>query len=224
MATTKLDKIKEVALQFLYAPMPNDIIVSHPFTTSTIALVDGKQLNLLDIKDLAVWNEYMTKFIRESDSFKPIYYMIQKPYKIGFLRLIRPYISLEEFSEFFRDAYISDEFPCRNYSKRELLVQLRKTDKKFLMRDEDYEVYCNLPQVVTAYRGVLKPKYSKGLSWSLDIKTAQWFGKRFAYGDEYLLCKINAPKERVYAYFNDRNEQEVLIDTKNLDVEYITQQ
>lgn len=222
MATTKLDKIKEVALQFLYAPMPNDIIVSHPFTTSTVTLVDGKQLNLLDMNDLAIWQAYMTKFIRESESFKPIYYMIQKPYKLGFLKLIRAYISLEEYSEFFRDAYISDEFPCRNNSKRDLLVQFRKLDKKSLMREEDYEVYCNLPQVVTAYRWILNQKYKKGLSWSLDVNIAQWFGKRFADGNNYLLCKVNAPKDRIYAYFNDRNEKEVIIDTTNLDIEYIT--
>lgn len=54
----------------------------------------------------------------------------------------------------------------------------------------------------------------KALSWSLDYEKAAWFAHRF--GEEGKVYEAQIAKEHIFAYFNSRNEQEVIVDPKHL--------
>src|SRR5260370_28278274 len=60
-----------------------------------------------------------------------------------------------------------------------LLRSLLKADRNYrhwFMRQEDFEVYQNLPEVITVYRGAyLDPQIDRGLSWSLEWDVAAIF-------------------------------------------------
>lgn len=217
--TTDLESIKEVAKNLLGAvPITDSLIVSHPFTQSNVALVDNKVLNLCEHDDFVLWYKCLSDLIDSCTDYYKIYIYITKPYKLAFLKFTKQFMTLDLFSDILKDAYTTVEFPNRdrNVSPRELKRWFKQADKAMLMSKEEYEVYTNLPSTVTVYRGVDSLKGAKGLSWTLNLKTAQWFSTRFRQKDSFVLCS-EVPKEKILAYFNDRNEYEVVVDTTNIE-------
>lgn len=58
-------------------------------------------------------------------------------------------------------------------------------------------------------------KNIKALSWTLDRETAEWFAHRF--GEEGTVYEAQIPKKYILAFFNGRNESEVVVDPKHLE-------
>ena len=70
---------------------------------------------------------------------------------------------------------------------------------------------------MTVCRGVTSynAKNIKALSWTLDRDTAEWFAHRF--GEEGTVYEAQISKEHILAFFNGRNESEVVVDPKYLE-------
>lgn len=82
------------------------------------------------------------------------------------------------------------------------------------MTEEDYLYYNNLPSEIEVFRGVSKGRVELGLSWTDNREKAIWFMERFKgkkMGEQKLL-KATIRKDDVLAYFNTRNEQEIVVD------------
>lgn len=128
-------------------------------------------------------------------------------------------MSLKDFSNYFAHAWVTAENPNMdvNCSLRYLVSCFRYCDKKELMVEEDYQFFQQLPDEVRVYRGVTPGHNPKGLSWTLNYEKAAWFSRRFETENEkgYILTAI-ANKKDILAYFNTRNEDEVVCDTKKL--------
>lgn len=87
-------------------------------------------------------------------------------------------------------------------------------DKRALMYDDEYEVYKNLPESFTIYRGVTPGRNPDGMSWTREYDKAEWFANRF--GEGYILEEI-ANKKDVLAFFSRRSEEEVVIEAKKVE-------
>mgnify|MGYP003294189619 FL=1 len=101
-------------------------------------------------------------------------------------------------------------------SKNRLLSLFKKAEPQFLMDKDEYEAFQNLEDTVTVYRGVTShnAKNIKALSWTLSYDTADWFAHRF--GEDGTVYEAQIDREHIYAYFNRRNEHEVIVDPKYL--------
>lgn len=85
------------------------------------------------------------------------------------------------------------------------------------MKKDDYNTWQRLPDSLKIYRGVGVSRNEKGLSWTNDKNTALWFAQRFNYGDKHgYLLEGTVCKKDILAYFNTRNEKEVLVDYKKV--------
>ena len=60
----------------------------------------------------------------------------------------------------------------------------------------------------------MNAKNIKALSWTLDKDTAEWFAHRF--GENGTVYEAQIQKKYIYAFFNSRNESEVIVDPKHL--------
>ena len=58
------------------------------------------------------------------------------------------------------------------------------------------------------------PRQGKALSWTLDRSVAEWFSTRFSEDGTVYQAQID--KSHIYAYFDGRNESEVIVDPKYL--------
>lgn len=91
-----------------------------------------------------------------------------------------------------------------------------------LMDDDERSIYMGLPDVVTVYRGC-GPHNRKGMSWSLDRAVAEKFPflNRYAVASPGLITG-RVKKNRILAYKNDRNEQEILsFSVKEVQMDFI---
>lgn len=224
---TNLSKIKETAKLFLHLPIQLDenlhplLCVHHPFISSCTTCIDHELVNILESPErLQDYNKHMEEEIDSGDLCK-IYMLIRAPYRLTFLKHCEPYLSPKDLAEYFADAWVSTENPNQdvNCPINYLIKMFKKCDKKHLMTEEDYQVYEQLPETFPIYRGVAVGRNPKGLSWTQNLKTAQWFAHRFDREDKKGYIQMGmAKKEDVLAYFNTRNEDEIVYNSRRLQI------
>lgn len=225
---TNLNQVKDMAKTFLMLDITetkmSPLIVKHPFTDTgviTFRKEDGSigQANLLEDKtELQKWRRQMARQIDRSESAFHIHLMVTKPYRLTFLKYAQPYLSKRDFSEILNDAWVRSENPNSdpNVSQKELLAMFRAAEPTDLMDEDEYLQFRQLDDTVTVYRGVtsFNAENIKALSWTIDYEKAAWFAHRF--GEEGKVYEAQIAKEHIFAYFNSRKEQEVIVDPKHL--------
>ena len=145
-----------------------------------------------------------------------VFLMVSSPYRIQFLDFIIDDITPAEIGEVLKWVWTDTEFP--NQYPIPILVRLfEKADKATLMSKEDKEYYDKLPEIITIYRGTQSKKAKRlGMSWSLDKEKAVWFANRWkTLGGKVYKATIH--KQYVYAYFNNRQEQEIVVNLNGLE-------
>ena len=194
------------------------IRVSHPFIEEGVSfnLKTGEVINLIeDEKALKKEKELRLKRMKNMSPMQ-IAFCVSKPYRMLYLSLAFPYLTKKERSEIMHEVWISVENINNNVnvSQMETLKMLRNCNKKYLMGQENYEAYENLPDTFVVYRGLQENAQEDGLSWSLSKNVAEWFAGRFE-NDGEIIEKI-VHKTEVIAYFNDRDEKEIVLDIKKV--------
>ena len=223
---TDLTKIKNnVSLPFLYLDIePTNIpcCVFHPYLeTSAVAMaldknkpMDSHNMYIADIltdKEACVqWRKMMAEKIQDATTIGKLYLMVRKSYRLTFVKYAKEYMSLKDFSTYLSDAWVSSENPNQdvNCSLDMLISWFKQADKKSLMNTEEYKVYDSLPDELRIYRGVTVGRKAK------------WFAHRFDRDDKigYIETAI-VKKEDVLAYFNTRDEDELVVNVRNLEME-----
>ena len=227
---TNLDKIKEMAKIFLYLPikvdenLPPMLCVYHPFLATSIIPVKSMDMQFADVlENPEALKEYQILMEGEIDkgNLHKIYNLIRKPYRLAFIKHCEKFLSEKDLAELFANAWVSSENPNQdaNCSISFLIKMFQKCDKKYLMKEEDYKVYESLPDTFTIYRGVAVGRNPKGLSWTQNLETAKWFANRFNTDIKKGYVQVGiAKKEHVLAYFNTRGEDEIVYNSKKLDI------
>ena len=217
-----LDKIKEMSKLLLRSKSVEEAdigygIASHPFTNNVITLIPTsngfKMIDLRNNKEQQEWMTRMEKEIDEANDILKIYMMINKPYILLWLKLIKIYVSNKIFSEYLADAWVRSENPNQDVNVKisEIAKWFKEADKESIMNDDEYNIWINRPSSIKLYRGVGKGRAIKGLSWTDDYNKAEWFANRWNYqGKVYM---IEAKKEDILCYF--KGEMEYVINPKN---------
>ena len=221
---TDLARVKMIAHVLLDMPIAqtpfSPAIVSHPFTSTGVTAAQNEDGNITVVdllnnkEDYAKWKEMVGKQIDSAENSKQLFFLLNKPYYLTFLKFSAPVLSQEDLGHLLADAWILEECPNqdRNVSKRELLALFRSVPPEFLMNQEERAAYKSLEDIVTVYRGVTSYNVK---NVTLDRDTAEWFAHRF--GEEGTVYEAQIPKEHILAYFNGRNESEVVVDPKYLE-------
>lgn len=228
-----LSAIKTTAILFLQQPITHSDIpgfIFHPiFDYATFYIPDPdtkqiKMLNLTNNQELAEARKIVNSKIQKCTDLLQITMIIRKAYQLTFLKYIEPYLTITSFSQTLAQAYMRSENPNRdiNVSIDDLKKWFCKADKTVLMSKNEYKKYCELPDILTVYRGIHKDGIKNGLSWTTSREQAIWFANRFSERTEYaLILTAEINKCEVYACFDGRNEQEVICQPKNYTIEKI---
>ena len=225
---TDIKSIKAMALAFLNLPVEktdySPIVVLHPVFESGFvsAKINGKRtmVNILESEEnLRIATQVWEDNIKRANDASQIFAFIRKSYRLTFLKYIKQYLSNKDFSILLADAWVSSENPNQdiNVPLKTAISWFKKADKKSLMNEEDYEYYQSLPETITVYRGVAVGRNPQGLSWTCNKKTAEWFANRWSEvnGKGYVQV-AEVKKSNVLAYFNTREEDELVVDTNNI--------
>lgn len=192
-------------------------MTSHPFTNSIYVCSKTRILILTNSEDYNEWESKLFNLIDRTESAIKLFFLINKPYLLTTLKLIKPYLSLADFSNILSYAWTSSENPNKdvNVNINTLIKWFKEADKLSLMDKEEYITYQNLPNELVLYRGISTKSNPKGISWTRNLETAKWFANRFSASNNYIL-KAKVTKKDMLCYFNSRNEDEVIINTKNI--------
>lgn len=224
MKNSDIKSIKSVAIAFLYQDIDDTeyspIVVSHPvFESAFIGIQRDGQMQMVNIlddkKDLQFAQMQREKLINIQKDVRGVYMIIRKSYRLTFLKFIKEYLSIKDMSELLAHAWVTSENPNQdvNVSVETAVKWFKEADKKVLMSKEEYEYYLSLPQTITAYRGVAVGRNPKGISWTCNFETAEWFANRYnTDGKNGYIQSVTIDKSCVLAYFNTRDEDELVID------------
>lgn len=227
-----LKSIKLLAVDYLkLEPSVNEaypFIVYHPFIDrNPVAFIENNKLVLIDIiNDEENLNKYLKQKeadIMSAKNLDEMFLMITKPYRLLFFKSITGFLSKEDYNKYLRYIWTDTEFPNAdvNIKPTMSLKLFEKSDKKLLMNSDELTYLEQLPTEVKIYRGTYSKNNFKALSWTDNYDTAKWFAKRFN-GNTVIKSTIN--KNDIYAYLNNRNESELVINynkIKNIEIDKI---
>ena len=231
MTKTNLEEIKNTAkCLFMAVPIKQteDLpVCQHPFTNTPLVLVkNGNNTDFVDARTEEGFEKYKKQtfeIIDRADSIFGIIMLLNSAYYMTFLKFTWKFMSDKDFGETLRDCWTQQEWPNRdnNVTHRELVSWFKKADKNTLMSEEDnaklseLKAKC-LTDGLTLYRGVNQGGKPNGLSWTTDKEKAEWFANRWSnYGvnDGKVYMMYITDPSLILAYFSDRGENEVIVDT-----------
>lgn len=235
-------KVAEIFLDTDYKYIPSAVYdIAHPFLDRSVAGVcnpdviqelNSRNIQLLELGGMHLlsildspeaWELYKKDrriLLRESKNPFDIMYMVTKPYRFDFLNSISNLLSKEDLSKLLADVWVSGE--CTNhtsaFTKKELTELFSSCDPEYLMDEKELEVFRNLPDKLTIYRGVSQRRKGnvRVFSWTLSKDKAEWFARRLAGPllPTGVVYQANIKKEHVLAYFE--REQEIVANPPKL--------
>ena len=197
---------------------PSELFLAHPFTNCGISFdtETHQPLNLVHDKEAAKrFRDITFKLIDKADSVIRIRLLLNKSYLLFWFKLIRHYLSEEDYATLLKDIWISSENPNQdvNVSLKEALSFFQDCNNKYLMDNKEKQFFNKIPEYITLYRGVSRNRNPYGLSYTYDQDKAVWFQNRFKQNaDDNYLITLNVKKEDCVCYINARDEKEVIVD------------
>lgn len=155
----------------------------------------------------------MLQEAEDTEDWRTYIWLHERPYRIQALYFIEAEIGNKEFWELFADVWMDTENQFQYYNQLEELLKSGRPDKEFLMSEEEREFLKALPETgIQIYRGFHIPEKRFGMSWTLDLEKAKWFAKRLPRAsDTPEVIAGLVDKKFIHAYFDGRNESEILV-------------
>ena len=164
------------------------------------------------------WQKQMEKQINQAGSIYEIYYLVNDAYKILFFDSVSKLLSKEDFSSLLADAWVSSDYANSdlNVSKKQMLLHFKNAEKSTLMTESEKQTFNELADIIVVYRGLSSNNKSniKALSWTTSFGRAKWFANRWE--DRGVIYAAEIDKKDVYAFFDRKNEDEVIVDYNKL--------
>jgi hypothetical protein len=116
------------------------------------------------------------------------------------------------------DAYTgSDNLYYLKEEVKEAFLEDR-SQREYLMKKKELKIYNSLPKSITIYRGMTVEELESGdfgVSWTLSKERAEFFAFKYGRnlsteGKPKIVHQLEVMKVEILAYFNERNEQEVV--------------
>lgn len=222
---TDLESVKNIAKGLLGVPVLkteySPMIVSHPFSKCGVIVIpyddDYYQIDITQEDGFKKWSKVMAEQIDDSANAHHVFYLLNDAYQLMFVRDVAGFLSSEDFGSLLGEAWVKSEYANEdaNVSKKELIELFKRADKKALMSESELQTLAELDDTLVVYRGVADGNIqsTKALSWTTSFGSAKWFAERWGKGSVYA-ATIN--KEDVLAYFDRKDEDEVVVDFNKL--------
>ena len=145
-------------------------------------------------------------------------FITKRPSRLDvFVDELLPLLKDQQYWKLLAYIWTDAEGPGVNYPTWSQLFASKRPFRDLLMNKAERTTLAAMPEVLTVYRG---GSTKKGLSWTLSEERARWFAERFK--DAKKPSKVfqgTVPKSKVYAYLDDRQEQEIVVNPRFVTVE-----
>ena len=201
----KEDICEELKIYISYNRNLKSDMLRHPLVYSVPHSV---QMNALVNAQLKYKKDAVKKALEVYD-YESYIWLHERPYRLQAFMEISKNLSNEKYWEILSAMWTDCENIWQNKSYWKSLLSDRPDTKHLFMSDEDRSFFNSLPETVTIYRGYIEGKNKRGFSYTLSKEKAEWFAKRYWNEGEVLTRTVN--KSDIFAYTNERGEQEIII-------------
>lgn len=216
MKQTNIQKIREIAISLLYIEMCetelSPLIVSHLyFDSAYLPQKNGGHINVLENPSAIEYIRNIRRRQIEQGDVNQIIGLINKPYRLFYVKCCWNYMSDKDRAESLKFAWITSENTNHdvNVNRHDIQKMLREVKKEYFMSTSDFEKYKSLSDGLIVYRGIQHNAKKDGFSWTLSKEKAKWFASRFNNHGKVIERKVQ--KKDIVAYINDLNEQEIIL-------------
>lgn len=198
-----------------------NIFIRHPFYGDNLQPCQDsngeiQRLNIFESpENLAKARAFERKFIDEAKDVISIGNMLNRPYRLLFLKLVEDYLSLEDLSQYLTNFWesIETEHIIGGVEKSKVKQWLTACGKECFMSEWEKQLFDSFEEEVTIYRGVTD--MSKGglestMTWTISYDDAVWYAQR------YLIRGIK--KSYVYKAAIDKKHIYRCVHTESTDV------
>lgn len=147
----------------------------------------------------------------------------ERPYRIQVLLEFADHMTDQVFWEILGSIWTDSENIWQNENEWRNLLESDRPGREHVMDDDDRRAFNDLPDKIDIYRGCISEQNEDGLSWTTNVKVAEFFAKRFAGlhdGDPIILCGT-VDKSDVLFYSAGRNESEVVVLPEKVHVSHV---
>lgn len=120
--------------------------------------------------------------------------------------------------DLFFSTYIMSDYGFGNIDEKNLSVILNSKTEEDIKKTE--QQLKKLPEILKVYRGgnSASTPYEEAYSWTLDINTANFFACRHGFDEGYIVEGEVLKKDVIEAFLTDRNEQEIIVNPKDVNI------
>jgi hypothetical protein len=136
----------------------------------------------------------------------------ERPHRVDAFCKYRNFFSSKEYWSILGAIWTDTENAWQSYNIWLMLWSRNIPDSFECMDEEEKEIFLNLPDYVQAWRGCMF-RNRHGMSWTLNLEKARFFANRYG-NDKPLIYEAVIPKSSILAYFNGRNESEIVVKPK----------
>ena len=147
----------------------------------------------------------------KNGQYESYVFLHEKPYRVEALKTLKDKIDQKTWAHLCRSVWIESEnlWASSDFWFYEL-QELKKSEHFMNEKNKsDLNKKFEGKERVKVYRGCTDIN-KRGYSWTFDQSKAEWFSTRFS--NEPVVLVLMVARENVVAYFNQRNEKEVILD------------
>lgn len=146
-----------------------------------------------------------------------IFQEFDKPERVAALAHVARRMPERWFWKVFGEVWENSETLFRNHSLIQEMVKgrLESPLRGLMMHRKERQKLRELPASLTIFRGCCEVNRT-GWSWSLNREKAEFFAKRYPIDGKPLLLIGIVAKADVFAYFDERNEDEIVVPTEKI--------
>ena len=141
-------------------------------------------------------------------NYKQFVWLFERPYRLEAFIKIADKLSDTDYWKLLSDIWIDTENQYTYLKEWKKLLASKRSNRHYMMDEEEDNILRSLPELVTIYRGCQKGINENGLSWSLDKSKAEFFANRF--GKKGIILERTVSKNDIVAVLTGRGESEVI--------------
>jgi len=150
-----------------------------------------------------------------------VHVLHERPYRLWAFHQIEQELEDREWWSLLGSIWTDSENIWENRDEWLEYLGSERSCHEAMMEDAEREFLAKLPEQIIIYRGYEFQSALESPSWTLDRDRAVWFAKRLHIpdrGGKPHLATAVVMHENVLAYFNGRQEEEIVVLPENLDI------
>lgn len=200
---------------YLYTTPSGITMLNHPLVQSVF---HAPQLNKQMNNALKVKQRLLSEALVDGE-WESYVFLHERPYRAQALARHMGRIPPEEYWRLLRTVWMDTENTWQWGRLKHKLLQARKPHRALLMSEDEHKMIASLGEIAPLiFRGYTPPGKALGWSWTFDRDKAEWFARRFMFDRKPHVAIGEVFTQDIIAYFEGRNEWEVVVDPKKVKI------